>query len=164
MDPRTRRIEPIGTTTRLLVAAALVYLAVFDGTGGVWSGNDALVGFALLPAAALIFGLIARRYATGPVRFTGAAGTAVNCLVIVALAVNPYTVGGAALFYAMTLLVAALRALPGCEFTVLPNSLLGRDDQVGCPIFSPIDHAEARLRNRRRAPRSETAVESAEHV
>ncbi len=166
MDRRTRRIGPIGTTTRVLAAAALVYLAFFDGTRWGLEWYDALVGFVILPAAALIFGLAARRYASGPVRFTGAAGTATNCLVIVALAVDPYTAGGAALFYATTLLVAAVRALPGCEFTVLPNSLLGRDDQVGCPILSPIDHAEARLRawNRNRAHRSETAAESADHT
>jgi hypothetical protein len=25
------------------------------------------------------------------------------------------------------------------------QSMLGRDDQLGCPVFSPIDHAETRL-------------------
>jgi hypothetical protein len=163
---RTRRIGPIGTTTRLLAAAALFYLALFDGMRWGLEWYDAFVGFAILPAAALIFGLAARRYASGSVRFTGSAGTTANCLVIIALAVNPYTAGGAALFYATTLLVAALRAQPGCEFTVLPNSLLGRDDQVGCPIFSPIDEAEARLRarNRSRAHSSETATKSVDHA
>src|SRR5215207_11112304 len=74
-----------------------------------------------------------------------------TCLVLVGLAVNPYTAGGAALFYGATLLVAAWRAQPGCEATVLSNSILGRDDQIGCPIFSPIDEAEARLNARRSA-------------
>jgi hypothetical protein len=99
----------------------------------------------------IAFGLGARRYAGGPVRFTGSAGTTANCLVLVGLAVNPYTAGGAALFYGATLLVAAWRAQPGCEATVLSNSILGRDDQIGCPIFSPIDKAEARLNARRSA-------------
>jgi hypothetical protein len=37
---------------------------------------------------------------------------------------------------------------------VLSNSILRRDDQIGCPVFTPIDEAEARLtaRNRRTAP------------
>ena len=65
-----------------------------------------------------------RRYANGPVRFTGSAGTTANCLVIIALAVNPYTAGGAALFYGATLLVAAWRAQPGCEASVVSNSIL----------------------------------------
>jgi hypothetical protein len=64
--------------------------------------------------------------------------------VIVALLANPYTAGAAALFYAAALLVGAWRGQSGCEATVISNSLLGRDDQVGCPIFSPIDEAEAR--------------------
>jgi hypothetical protein len=164
MHPRTRRIGPIGTTTRVLAAAALLYLAFFDGMRWGLEWYDVLVGLALLPAAALAFGLVARRHASGPVRFTGSAGTTTNCLVIIALAVNPYTAGGSALFYATTLLVAALRAQPGCEFTVLPNSILGRDDQVGCPIFSPIDKVETRLRarNRGQAPRSDAALESAD--
>jgi hypothetical protein len=51
---------------------------------------------------------------------------------------------GAALFYGATLLVAAWWGQLGCEATVLSNSILGRDDQIGCPVFSPIDEAEAR--------------------
>jgi hypothetical protein len=91
------------------------------------------------------------------VRFTGPAGAAANCVLIVALAVNPYTVGGAALFYGTMPFVAAWRGQPGCEATVLSNAIFRRDDQLGCPVFSPIDHAEARLamrtaaRNRRAA-------------
>jgi hypothetical protein len=68
--------------------------------------------------------------------------------VIVALVANPYTAGGVALFYGATLLIAAWRGQPGCESTVLPNAILRRHDQIGCPIFSPIDDAEARLRRR----------------
>jgi hypothetical protein len=149
MQTTTRRIGPIGTTTRVLAAAGLFYLALFDGTSWGLEWYDAAVGLGILPAAVIAFGLAARRYASGPVRFTGSAGTTANCLVLVALAVNPYTAGGAAIFYGATLLVAAWRAQPGCEATVLSNSILGRDDQIGCPVFSPIDEAEARLRARR---------------
>jgi hypothetical protein len=140
-----RRIGPIGTTTRLVVAAGLLYLAFFDGTSWGLEWYDIAVGLGILPAAVTAFGLAARRYASGPVRFTGSAGTTANCLLLVALAVNPYTAGGAALFYGATLLVAAWRGQPGCEATVVSNAILGRDDQIGCPLFSPIDEAEARL-------------------
>jgi hypothetical protein len=151
MRVKTRRIGPIGTTTRVLAAAGLLYLAFFDGATWGLEWYDATVGLGVLPAAVIAFGLGARRYANGPVRFTGSAGTTANCLLIVALAVNPYTAGGAALFYGATLLVAAWRARPGCEATVLSNWILGRDDQLGCPVFSPIDEAEARLTVRRSA-------------
>ena len=146
-----RRIGPVGTTTRLLGAAALLYLAFFDGASWGLEWYDLAVGLGALPAAMIAFGLGARRYASGPVRFTGSAGTTANCLVLIALAVNPYTAGGAALFYGATLLVSAWRAQPGCEGTVLSNLILRRDDQIGCPLFSPIDEAEARLNARRSA-------------
>ena len=157
-----RKIGPIGTTTRLLAAAGLLYLAFFDGTSWGLEWYDAAVGLGVLPAAVIAFGLGARRYASGPIRFIGSAGTTANSLLIIALAVNPYTAGGAALFYGATLLAAAWRAQPGCEATVLSNSILGRDDQLGCPVFSPIDEAEARLQTRRSAREPRAAVSSVE--
>ncbi len=57
---------------------------------------------------------------------------------------NPYTTEAATLFYATTMLVAAWRGQPGCELTLVSNWILRRDDQVGCPIFWPIDALEAR--------------------
>jgi hypothetical protein len=153
MKLKGRRIGPIGTTTRLVAAAGLLYLAFFDGSSWGLEWYDAAVGLAVLPAAGLAFGLGARRYASGPVRFLGSAGTTANCLFLVALGVNPYTAGGAALFYGATLLLATGRDQPGCEGIVLSNALLGRDDQIGCPLFSPIDEAEARLASRKVARR-----------
>ncbi len=151
MTMTTRKIGPIGTATRLIGAAVLLYLAFFDGASWGLEWYDLAVGLGVLPAAMIAFALGARRYASGPVRFTGSAGTTANCLVLIALAVNPYTAGGAALFYGATLLVAAWRGQPGCEGTVVSNVILGRDDQLGCPVFSPIDEAEARLNARRSA-------------
>jgi hypothetical protein len=166
MYMNTRRIGPIGTATRLLAAAGLLYLAFFDGASWGLEWYDAAVGLGVLPAAVIAFGFGARRHASGPVRFTGSAGTTVNCLLLVGLAVNPYTAGGAALFYGATLLVAAWWGQLGCEATVLSNSILGRDDQIGCPVFSPIDEAEARLNARRSAGGSEPrpAVSSTENT
>jgi hypothetical protein len=42
--------------------------------------------------------------------------------------------------------VAALRRRGGCEVTAVSNAVLGRDDQVGCVLFSPIGSAEAARR------------------
>ena len=145
---RARRIGPIGTTTRLIAAAALLYLALFDGASWGLRWYDAVLGLVVLPGLMLAIALVARHRGAGPIRFTGAAGTMLNCAVIVALLANPYTAGGAALFYGVTLLAAAWRAQPGCEATVISNWILRRDDQIGCPTFSPIDHAEARRASR----------------
>jgi limonene-1,2-epoxide hydrolase len=145
----TRRIGPVGTAVRVLAGLALLYVS------GAWGGldwgveaRDLLVGFVALPAISLSLGLAARRYSAEPVRFDGPLGTVVNCGVIVALIANGYTGSGATLFYGTTLLVAAWRGMPGCEATVLPNLILGRDDQIGCPTFTPIDRVEARLRRK----------------
>jgi hypothetical protein len=150
MSSTKRRIGPAGTALRLIVAAAMVYLAgAMDGLPWSVAWYDPALGLVALPALTILLGLAARRYARRPLRFTGPAGHAVNCVVIVALVVNPYTGGAAALFYAATLLVAAWRGQPGCEVTVVSNWLLRRDDQIGCPLFAPIDASEARRQPQR---------------
>jgi hypothetical protein len=143
----TRRIGPLGTALRIAVAAGLLYLA--GGAAGLsWEVEwyDLAGGLVLLPGLTLLLGLVARRYSANPVRFNGPAGHAFNCVAIVVLVANPYTGGAATLFYGTTVLVAALRGQPGCEITVLSNWILRRDDQVGCPVFWPIDALEARHR------------------
>ena len=150
MTERKRRIGPLATTLRVAVAVGLLYLAGgADGFSWGVGWYDAVGGLVALPALTILLGLAARRYAARPLRFTGPTGRALNGVVILALVTNPYTGGAATLFYANTLLVAAWRGQPGCEITVLPNWILRRDDQVGCPLFAPIDALEARQRTRR---------------
>ena len=104
---RSRRIGPIGTTTRLIAAAALLYLALFNGASWGLRWYDAVLGLVVLPGLMLTIALVAGHRGAGPIRFTGAAGTMLNCAVIIALLANPYTAGGAALFYGATLIAAA---------------------------------------------------------
>jgi hypothetical protein len=147
MTTTKREIGRVGTAVRLLSGLGLLYLA--GGASGLSWGvlwYDPLVGLVALPAVAIALGLAARRYASGPVRFTGPLGVALNLAVIAALVSNPYTGGGATLFYGATLLVAAWRGQAGCEATVISNLILGRDDQIGCPTLTPIDEVEAHLR------------------
>jgi hypothetical protein len=148
-----RRIGPFGTASRLLVAAGLLYLALFAGTSWQLNWYEAALGLVLLPSVMLALALAARVRGRGPVRHTGSLAVCLNCLVIVGLLSNPYTAGGAELFYGATLLVAAWRGQPGCEATVVSNWLLHRDDQLGCPLFSPIDHIEDRRAGHRAPPR-----------
>lgn len=148
---RARRIGWIGAGSRAAAGLALVYFALL---GGDFSWNldwrDVALGLAVFPGVMLAVGLAAGRFAAGPLRYTGPVAIVLNCLVIVLQLLNPYTGGGAELFYGTSLLVAAWRRQPDCEATILSNWLLGRDDQIGCPVFTPIDLAEARLRRRRR--------------
>ena len=134
MNTAERRIGRAGTISRVIVALGLLYLALTHG-GLSWrlTWYDAVLGLVVLPAVMIAIGLTARRFAGRAVHFTGPVGLAVNCAVIVALLANPYTAGGAELFYGITLLVAAWCGQPGCEATVVSNLILGRDDQIGCP-------------------------------
>ncbi len=141
-----RRIGPIGTAVRIAGGLGLLYLAGADGLSWDIHWYEPVIGLAVLPAIMLAVGLVARHHNTGPLRLTGPKWTCLNCAVIVALVINPYTAGGALLFYGATMLIAAWRGQPGCEITVIPNVILGRDDQVGCPTLSLIDEAETRLR------------------
>jgi hypothetical protein len=149
-----RAIGPIGAASRVLIGLFALYLALIDGPpfadGLEWSLTwyDAALGLLVLPGAAIAFGLLARRHANGPVRLTRPLPMALNCFLIVALVANPYTAGGALLFYGAMMLIAAARGQAGCEATVVSNWILGRDDQVGCPSFTPIDAAEAEMRAR----------------
>jgi hypothetical protein len=148
-NKRSRRIGPIGTVSRAVVGLGLLYLA--GGASGLsWDVEwyDPIIGLVALPAIMVAVGVAARRYAAGPLRFTGALAICLNCVVIVLLVANPATGPGALLFYGVTLLIAAWRGQPGCEATALSNLMLRRDDQIGCPTFSPIDAAEARHRAR----------------
>jgi hypothetical protein len=146
-DTTKRRIGPMGTAVRVAGGLGLLYLA--GGAGGLsWNVQwyEPVIGLAVLPAIMLAVGLLARRRKTGPLRLTGPMWACLNCAVIVALVANPYTSGGALLFYGATMLIAAWRGQAGCEIAVIPNVLLQRDDQIGCPTLSLIDEAEARLR------------------
>ena len=88
----------------------------------------------------------ARLQATGPV------ANVVNVVVFLALYLTPeyapalwFTSDAALLFYGTSMLLAAVRGYAGCEVLAASNWLLRRDDQVGCVVFSPVDHAERRL-------------------
>jgi hypothetical protein len=146
----TRQIGPVGTVVRVLSGLGLLYIA-----GGAsiasWAiePQDAVIGLIALPALMIGLGLLARRYAGGPIHFTGPLGVAANLAVIVALVGNDFTgPEGATIFYGATLLIAACLRRAGCEATVISNLALGRDDQIGCPALTPIDAAEAHLRDR----------------
>jgi hypothetical protein len=145
-----RQIGPVGTAARVLSGLGLLYIA--GGASIVsWAIDlqEAVLGLIALPALMICLGLLARRYADGPIHFTGPLGVAVNLGVIVALVGNDFTgPEGAPIFYGAMLLIAAWLGRAGCEATVISNLALGRDDQIGCPTLTPIDAAEAHLRRR----------------
>jgi len=153
MAKPAREIGPVGTAARILTALALFFIAG-GATFSSWAIDldEVLIGLVALPAVVVALGLVAQRFAPGPIRLTGPLGIALNLVVIVALIANDATgPEGALIFYGATMLIAALRGQPGCEATAVSNLVLGRDDQIGCPMFEPIDELEAHLRRRQTA-------------
>lgn len=149
---KVRAIGLWGTATRLVLGLLL--------TGGmigvqVWGGFDAvpwLLGLAGFPGVLLAWQWWrARRnprslYACGPV------GHAVCLAVGLVLVLTPWylpalsvTGDATAVFYGTSMLVAVARGYAGCEVLAVSNWLMRRDDQVGCVLFTPIDHLDRRL-------------------
>jgi hypothetical protein len=55
----------------------------------------------------------------------------------------------AATFLGISLVVAGVRAAPGCELMAIPDLLLGKHTELACLIFSPLDRLERKLRSKR---------------
>ena len=135
-------IGPIGRLARLAVGLALIALEL------VWrdpSWSDAILGLVVAPGIVVAVAAVRARRSPQPLRATGPVGYALNIAVAIAAFAIPATAGAAFLFYGSAMLVAAARAQAGCEVTVASNVLLRRDDQVGCALFAPVDHAEQAL-------------------
>jgi len=53
-------------------------------------------------------------------------------------------------FLGISLVVAGVRAAPGCELMAIPGLLFGKHTELACLIFSPLDRLERKLRSKHR--------------
>ncbi len=136
---RTPRVGPTGRLLRLLAGVGLLAAAFAQRIG--W--EDAAIGLVTVPDGfLLLMGLRGRLAPT--LRMTGPAGHGlVLGLGIAFVALAPVA---ALLFAGSSLVLAATRGYSGCEVLAVPNWLLRRDDEIACPVFSPIDALEASRR------------------
>jgi hypothetical protein len=51
-------------------------------------------------------------------------------------------------FLGISLVVAGVRAVPGCELMAIPGMLFGKHTELACLIFSPLDRLERKLRSK----------------
>ena len=140
----TRRIGTDGTTARAMVGAGLLVIGV---TVHPLDWADAAWGLLGLPLATTLL-LRLRGTDARPVRWTSPLGHIANT----AIAVGLFTLNhqAAFLFYGAAMLLAAWQGYAGCELFAFANRINGRFDEIGCPVFLPIDAAEHRqssLRN-----------------
>jgi hypothetical protein len=137
-----RSIGPIGTIARLLVGLGLVGVVTW---GHLARGFHPLVlgaGAAGLPGVAGCPPVAARPAYPDPAGGDRPGRPRAQLGGVPGLYLWEPTSDAALLFYGASMLLAALRGDGGCEVLAVPNWLLGRDDQIGCALFWPIDHRE----------------------
>src|SRR6266571_468540 len=54
-------------------------------------------------------------------------------------------------FLGASLIVAGMRADPGCEVMAIPGALFGKHTELACLVFSPLDWLERKWRSKRAA-------------
>jgi len=151
---RSRMIGAMGTAARLLVGLVLLGSVLQGELAGPFRPAAWLLGLVGFPAVLLGWQWWRARRGRPRLRATGPLGHGLNIAVFLALYLTPwyapslrFTSDAALLFYGTSMLLAALRGYGGCEVLAVSNWLLRRDDQVGCVVFSPIDHLERHLRH-----------------
>jgi hypothetical protein len=154
-----RQIGPVGTAARAVLGFAFLFGLGIPGGVTTVHGHyqyrfdvpSVVLGFVVFPAAVLAWHWLTVRHRPTPLRATGPVATTINLLALLALFLIPelapriyFIATGAAVFYGTSMLLAAVRGKAGCEVTAISNWILKRDDQVGCPVFTPIDSMEYR--------------------
>jgi hypothetical protein len=145
---KDRSLGPIGTLARLVFGGALI--AVVSLSPGWWASKgplwlDVLFGLVVLPTSLIAIQWVRTRFTTDRLEATDRLAYCVNLVGGAALFAFDYTRDAAALFFGTSMLLAAVRGYSGCEVLAISNTMLSRNDQVGCLIFSPVDEIEARI-------------------
>lgn len=135
--PSTRRIGRMGAIGRVVLGL------VFLGIAASWEETEVLHWLAGLIGVPLLTLLVmgALRWGRPDARWTGPEGYLANTGIAVAIfLISPPT---GFVFYGAAMLLAAGRGYAGCELLAYSNAILRRDDEIGCPVFAPIDAVEA---------------------
>ena len=152
-----RQAPPVGRVLRILLGLVLmVYVApvYFRVPARITMGSSLLV-LGLIGVYILIHIFVSRRI--------GPFGPGFGAVVANGLLVALYIVGSsrlpilgrgegqlaAATFLGISLVIAGVRSAPGCELMAIPDVLLGKNTELACLLFSPLDRLERKLRSKR---------------
>ena len=141
-------IGPVGTTARVVVGGLLLASVTWGHLTRGFHSSAWLLGLVGLPALVLAGQWLRARRTPTPLRATGPVAHALNLAVFLVLYLLEPTSDAALLFYGASMWLAAVRGDAGCEVLAVSNWLLGRDDQIGCAVFWPIDQWEHRRGHR----------------
>ena len=135
-EATSRQIGPWGTAARIAVGASFIGLAAF--VGAHW--RDVALGLVLFPAA-VVAALALRGRDAAPLRLASPWAHCANIAVFVLLV--QWEPAATLLFYGTSMLIAAWRGMGACELFAVSNAVRHRDDQLGCPLFLPVDAFES---------------------
>jgi len=151
-----RQTQPVGRVLRVLLGLVLIVYVTpvyFQVPARVAVGSLLLI-LGLIGVYSLIHIGISRRI----IGFIPCLGAAVAWGLPVALYVggasgSPILGRGkgqlaAVTFLGISLMVAGVRAVAGCEVMAIPALLFGKHTELACLIFSPIDRLERKLRSK----------------
>ncbi|MGH2834289.1 MAG: hypothetical protein ACRDK2_16085 [Solirubrobacteraceae bacterium] len=154
-----RQIGPIGTLAR--TAGGVVAIALPIALDG-FSGWEAVVALVALPLVAVVAAALLtwafRWLAPGALGSRHAICSLPGCSLIAVMVganaalVAPTSANGNVTIWVWlgaSMLLAAARGYGGCEVLAISNLITGRNEQIGCLLYTPIDTAERRLRAHR---------------
>jgi hypothetical protein len=146
----------VGRALRILLGLVLmVYVApVYFQVSVHLTVRVLLLMLGLIGVYGVIHIVVSRRIVFGP---------CLGAVVAAGLLVALYIAGGlgspilghgegelaAVTFLGISLVVAGVRAAPGCELMAIPGLLFGKHTELACLIFSPLDRLERKLRSKR---------------
>ncbi len=151
---KNRAIGPIGTLGRFIVGPILIYfgfnspiafitpVASLSFLDSYW--DDLVVGIVALPLLMMVVQLLWQVVKHKPLIATGRLGFALNFTITFMLFYTPLH-HAMWFFLGFSLLIAAVRGYAGCEVMAISNWLSGRNDQVGCVLFSSLDAIEKKI-------------------
>ena len=150
-----RQAPPAGRALRFLLGLALVvYVApVYFRVPVRVAVGSLLLMLGLIGVYSLIHIVLSRRIIAGASWLGAIVANGLLVAVYVAGAFGSPIVGrgkgqlAAVTFLGISLIVAGVRAAPGCEVMAIPGLLFGKHTELACLIFSPLDRLERKLRS-----------------
>ena len=157
----SRGMGALGTVARVAAGGAMVASVVEGHISGDFHLAPWVLGLAVIPAIVVAGHSWAGRRAPDRLRTTGPVGHCAPLVAFLALYALDATSDAALLFFGGSMLLAAARGTGGCEVLAFSNWVLGREDEVGCLVFEPVDRLDRRRLERRRRPEpTHAAVEA----
>ncbi len=155
----SRKAPPVGRALRIVIGLLLMIqvVPVYFHVDAPLALGALLLMLGLLIVYSLLHIAVLRRI----VVFGPGLGAVVGLGILVAL----YLAGGprapllgrgegelaAGTFLGASLIVAGMRADPGCEVMAIPGLLFGKHTELACLVFSPLDWLERKWRSKRAA-------------